>query len=128
LFDRVFKEKAKYPGAEELLKTMFTAIGRQIETLLRSGAGARLIAAGADSADRAFRKGGVHCILVAKDSARSGHFADLAAKAGVPVNYVENKERLGALIGRKTAGEIAVLDDKLATALVRAFDRLKMLD
>lgn len=120
---RSLKREVRYGAVDDLVIQLRTALDRQVETLLRSGSGARRFAAGNDPALEALHRGRAALMLVALDSAGRERYELLAAAAGVPVRTFENKVRLGEMLGRVPTGVVAVLEPSLAKAITRALDR-----
>jgi predicted RNA-binding protein YlxR (DUF448 family) len=120
---RSLKCEVRYGAANGLVLQLCTALERQLETLLRSGTGARRMAMGNDAALEAVGVGKAVLLLVANDSAGLERYGTLAAAAGVPLRRYLDKAQLGAQLGRVPTGVVAVLEPSLAKAIIRALDR-----
>jgi predicted RNA-binding protein YlxR (DUF448 family) len=120
---RSLKCEVRYGSGNDLVLQLCMALDRQLETLVRSGSGARRMAMGNDAALEALRSGKALLMLVAKDSAGLERYTTLAAASGVPLRQLSDKAQLGAQLGRVPTGVVAVLEPGLAKAIIRALDR-----
>ena len=124
-FDKALRSKVQCSDAGELLSNARIGLGRQVETLMRSGIGARSILVGVDSATTAIGEGKAHCVIVAADCTSRELLMSAANGAGIPVRLLDTKENLGGFLGRSSTGAISVLNRGLASALLSVFDRIE---
>ena len=103
------------------------AADRRAESLLGSARGAGLVAAGAESAEKAHGDRTAVLFVVATDArAAAGHrFVAEAAGAGKAVVW-GTKERLGRALGRAETAVVAILDVGFADSIGRAIALSKM--
>lgn len=124
-----FARAAKRPvklDEDAVLEALASHYQRRIESLIRQAAGRRMVAIGTDPVREAIRAGGVSLLVVAHDAAgRRQEIEDGARRLGAACLLVESKVALGALLGKREVGVLAILDSGFAKALDAAATTLR---
>ncbi len=81
------------------------------------------LAAGDAAAMNALKQGKAFLLVLAADTAEKlrQEFAEAARSSNVPVVYWRDKYELGRVVGKSRRGAAAVLDQGLATAILKTF-------
>lgn len=113
-FARVLRAPVPFEAAS-LVASMRDEQQQRLESLLGSARRARLLVHGSDECLATLSRG-VGCLTLVATDARSSREAvvEAAARMGVSVLEIEDKERLGRWFGKEAVGTVVVTDAALA--------------
>lgn len=82
------------------------------------------VASGEQMTENAIHTGTACVVFVAKDASENTrkHFEDQCKYYDVPIRYVEDREVLGNAIGKDFRASAAVIDENLASLIMRQID------
>lgn len=123
---RSFKMEIR-TSAAALAESLGVAASRRIQGLLASARRAGKLAVGSTAVKDALEASTAQLLVVATDAraAADTEWVRRAVADGRAVAF-GTKDVLGAVAGRDEAGVVAILDDRIATALAGAFSILQM--
>jgi len=116
------------PDFRRLTQELATACDVKVRNLLSIALKSGQILVGSHATEEALLRGRAFLLVLAGDTAPRSERRLLRLAGSVPVVRVADKTRLGAWLGRHTAGSAAVIDEGLASRLVLLLERLKSIE